>query len=264
MKIVVDFRERDLLTEINNIRSNGSYSEIAVTTDNLPLGDMIIKRDDDTEVILIERKTLADLAASIRDKRYNEQSFRLNNCSIPNHYIYYMIEGNIHLYKSAMYGRAVNKESLFSAMTSLSYTKGFSLVRTVDINESALWLLQTADKLCRVKDRGYYEDGKIEKDSTDDYVAVSNRVKKTNITPDNIGAIMLAQIPSVSTASAQVIMNRYKNINDLIVALRADSKVLQDLTTTTKSGKERKLTKTCISNVYNYLLGKLDGIIEIN
>jgi ERCC4-type nuclease len=258
MKIVVDFRERDLLTEINNIRSNGSYSEIAVTTDNLPLGDMIIKRDDDTEVILIERKTLADLAASIRDKRYNEQSFRLNNCSIPNHYIYYMIEGNIHLYKSAMYGRAVNKESLISAMTSLSYTKGFSLVRTLDINESALWLLQTADKLGRVKDRGYY-DGKSEKDSTDDYVAVSNRVKKTNITPDNIGAIMLAQIPSVSTASAQVIMKKYKKIDDLIVALRADSKALQDLTTTTKSGKERKLTKTCISNVYNYLLGKLDG-----
>jgi ERCC4-type nuclease len=264
MKIIVDFRESDLLLAINNIRTNGSYVDLVVTTDNLPIGDMIIKRDDDTEVILIERKTLADLAASIRDKRYNEQSFRLTNCSIPNHYIYYMVEGNIHTYKTSRYGRAVNKESLISAMTTLSYTKGFSLVRTIDINESALWLLQTADKLSRVKDIGYYEDGKSEKDSTDDYVAVSNRVKKTNITPDNIGAIMLAQIPSVSTASAQVIMERYKNIDTLIDALNADSNALLDLTTTTKSGKERKLTKTCTSNVYNYLLGKSNGVIDIN
>ena len=149
-------------------------------------------------------------------------------------------------------------------MTSLSYTKGFSLVRTLDINESTLWLLQTADKLGRVKDNGYYDQEGKEKDACDDYVAVSNRVKKTNITPDNIGAIMLAQIPSVSTASAQVIMERYKNIDELITALRADSKSLQYLTTTTKSGKERKLTKTCTSNVYNYLLGKSNGLININ
>ena len=264
MKIVVDFRENDLLLAINNISSDGSYSKLTIETDNLPIGDMIVKRDDGTEVILVERKTLSDLAASIRDKRYNEQSFRLNNCSVPNHYIYYLIEGNIHSYKSSKYGRPVNKESLISAMTSLSYTKGFSLIRTIDINESALWLLHTADKLSRIKDPGYYDQDKKEKYVCNDYVAVSNRVKKTNITIDNIGAIMLAQIPSVSTASAQVIMEKYKNIDDLIIALHADSNVLQNLTTITKSGKERKLTKTCTSNVYNYLLGKSDGVIDIN
>lgn len=264
MKIIVDFRENDLLLAINNIRSNGSYSKLTIETDNLPIGDMIVKRDDGAEVILVERKTLSDLAASIRDKRYNEQSFRLNNCSVPNHYIYYLIEGNIHSYKSSKYGRPVNKESLISAMTSLSYTKGFSLVRTIDINESALWLLQTADKLGRIKDNGYYDQEEKEKGVCDDYVAVSNRVKKTNITTDNIGAIMLAQIPSVSTASALIIMEKYKSIDDLITALQADSKALHDLTTTTKSGKERKLTKTCTSNVYNYLLGKSDRVIDIN
>ena len=264
MKVIVDFRENDLLLAINNIRSDGSYSKLTIETDNLPIGDTIVKRDDGTEVILVERKTLSDLAASIRDKRYNEQSFRLNNCSVPNHYIYYLIEGNIHSYKSSKYGRPVNKESLISAMSSLSYTKGFSLIRTIDINESALWLLQTADKLSRIKDPGYYDQDEKEKYVCDDYVAVSNRVKKTNITIDNIGAIMLAQIPSVSTASAQVIMEKYKNIDDLITALHADSNALQNLTTTTKSGKKRKLTKTCTSNVYNYLLGKSDGVIDIN
>ena len=268
MKIVIDFRETDLLLAINNIRSNGAYSACEITTDNLPIGDMIIKQDDDSEVALIERKTLSDLAASIRDKRYNEQSYRLSNCNIHNHYIYYLIEGNIHSYKSSRYGRAVNKESLISAMTSLSYSKGFSLVRTLDITESALWLLQTTDKLGRIKDKGYYEtnnsDDQSNSDNQADYVAVSDRVKKANITKENIGAIMLAQIPSVSTASAQVIMERYKTIDALIDALRKDHKAIQDLTTTTKSGKERKLTKTCTSNVYNFLLGGVTKVIDIN
>ena len=264
MKIIVDFRETDLLLAINSIRSGGCYSDIDITTDNLPIADMSIRRDDGTEIVLVERKTLADLAASIRDKRYNEQSFRLSGCNIPNHHIYYMIEGNIHTYKSSKYGRTVSRESLISAMTSLSYTKGFSLARTVDVTESALWLLQTADKLGRIKDKAYYDDDGGQKECTDDYVAVSNRVKKTNITPDNIGAIMLAQIPSVSTASAQVVMERYKNIDALIAALREDSKALHELTTTTKSGKTRKLTKTCTSNIYNYVLGKSDGVIDIN
>uniref|UniRef100_A0A6C0LGB0 ERCC4 domain-containing protein n=1 Tax=viral metagenome TaxID=1070528 RepID=A0A6C0LGB0_9ZZZZ len=268
MKIIVDFRESDLLLAINNIKSTDAYKSCEIITDNLPIGDMIIKQDDDTEVLLIERKTLSDLAASIRDKRYNEQSFRLNNCSIPNHNIHYMIEGNIHKYKSSKYGRAVNKESLISAMTSLSYTKGFSLVRTFDITESALWLLQTADKLSRIKDKGYYDsasqDNPHNQDDAADYVAVSNRVKKSNITTENIGAIMLAQIPSVSTASAQVIMERYKTIDALIDSMRENDKCIQDLTTTTKSGKQRKLTKTCTSNVYNYLLGSSTKVIDIN
>ena len=130
-----------------------------------------------------------------------------------------------------------------------------------------MWLLQTADKLGRIKDKGYYDSNSEEQNNSDnqgDYVAVSNRVKKANITKENIGAIMLAQIPSVSTASAQVIMERYKTIDALIDALREDHKAIQDLTTTTKKWKREKLTKTCTSNVYNFLLGGTTKVIDIN
>ena len=43
------------------------------------------------EKTIIERKSLADLASSIRDGRYAEQSFRLNGYPIFNHYIYFNI-----------------------------------------------------------------------------------------------------------------------------------------------------------------------------
>jgi len=64
-------------------------------------------------------------------------------------------------------------------MTSLTYAKGFSVYRTLDSAESALWILQTADKLSRIKEPYYYAN--ISPSSTDtivSYNSVSKRVKK--------------------------------------------------------------------------------------
>ena len=210
MIIRLDFREADLHSEITKLRMNGAFSKITIETDNLAIGDIIICQDDGKEQLIIERKTLPDLAASIRDGRYNEQSFRLNQCALHNHSIVYLLEGNIHRYKSSKYGRSI----IFIA-------------------------------------------------SNKDYTSVSKRVKKANITSDNIGSIMLAQIPSVSTASACAIMDKYKTIPSLIQAITNDDKALDDITTLTKSGKARKLTKTCTNNVYNFLLGK-SGLVEVD
>jgi ERCC4-type nuclease len=275
MIIRLDFRETELHSEITKLRIDGAFSKITVETDNLPIGDIIICQDDGKEQLIIERKTLADLAASIRDGRYNEQSFRLNQCALHNHSIIYLLEGNIHRYKSSKYGRSINKEALISAMTSIMWSKGFSIYRSVDTIESALWLLQTADKLGRIKEKNFYHvDDDVsanasgsanasDNSSNKDYTAVSKRVKKANITPENIGSIMLAQIPSVSTASACAIMDKYKTIPNLIEAIKKDDKALHDITTLTKSGKSRKLTKVCTSNVYNFLLGK-SGLVEVD
>ena len=42
--------------------------------------------------VIIERKTVDDLASSIVDKRYKDQKKRLAKCGVKN--IYYLIEGN--------------------------------------------------------------------------------------------------------------------------------------------------------------------------
>ena len=85
MIVKVDFRETELLQVMMKVVS--SYENIKIETSNLPLGDIIICDEQENEKIMIERKTLIDLAASIRDGRYNEQSFRLNNTNIHNHNI---------------------------------------------------------------------------------------------------------------------------------------------------------------------------------
>ena len=72
---------------------------------------------------------------------------------------------------------------------------------------------------------------------------------------------MLSQIPSVSTASAVAIMDVYKTIPALVSALQGDDKALDAVNTVTKGGKPRKLTKTCVNNVYNYLLCKSGQVV---
>ena len=65
----------------------------SIEIQQLHLGDIIICDEEDNELLMIERKTPADLAASIKDGRYNEQSFRLSNYKLHNHHIIYLMEG---------------------------------------------------------------------------------------------------------------------------------------------------------------------------
>ena len=71
------------MTKTKNPRKSLATTVIATTnheikSERLPLGDIILH--DPTQgrdIVIFERKTLSDLAASIRDGRYKEQSFRL-------------------------------------------------------------------------------------------------------------------------------------------------------------------------------------------
>ena len=261
MLIKIDFRETDLFNKITSINKK---ENITITSESLPLGDIIICDEQGNEKVIIERKTLSDLAASIRDGRYKEQSFRLNECNMHNHNIVYLIEGNLQTYKPFLLGKThVDKYALMSSMVSINYYKGFSLYKSNSLDESAEWLIQVAFKLGKeggdsfyTKERSVSNDEKVPETNdveADNYSAVMKRTKKNNITPENIGEIMLNQIPGVSSAVAIVIMEKFKTIKQLIEALSNDKKALDGFKTIGKEGKSRKISKTSIQNIYSYL-----------
>ena len=84
MFIKVDYREKDFVTTMNLLFKEHNH---VVELENLPLGDIILTSNNKYERIIFERKSLYDLAASIKDGRYNEQSYRLNNYHHDNHNI---------------------------------------------------------------------------------------------------------------------------------------------------------------------------------
>ena len=245
MNIRIDIREHDL---INLCKTD--KEDIEITTETLPIGDIILTQKG-VDKVIIERKSISDLLASIKDGRYEEQSYRLSGSEYPNHNIIYLIEGDIKRYPS-------EKQMINSALFSLNYYKGFSVVRTLSLQETSDYILSIAVKLVKSEDRTPYystSDKEKEKDGNDkDYVNVVKKVKKDNITPNNINEIMLCQIPGISSTAAIAIMEQFKTIPNLITSIQNDAKCLSNVFFTNTKGQSRKINKTCTTNIVTYLL----------
>lgn len=50
--------------------------------------------ESDETLLIFERKSISDLLASLKDGRYEEQSYRLSGSNTNNHNIIYIIEGD--------------------------------------------------------------------------------------------------------------------------------------------------------------------------
>lgn len=248
MFIKIDYREDDLKTNMNLLFREHSHE---IETENLALGDIILLNNEREENVIFERKSLYDLASSIKDGRYAEQSFRLNECQQHNHNIIYVIEGDLERYNPTK-GR-MDKKTLYSALVTLNYFKGFSVIRTKNINETCELIINFADKLGREpKKTSYYDQNKVEKEVN--YCEVMKKQKKNNITPENIGEIMLSTIPGVSNKSAISIMKEYKTIKNLIAKMTEDETCLDNFKLVCESGQTRKISKTCIENIKKFVL----------
>jgi len=252
IKVILDVREKSIIKSCQELISkNKKFENILIETKALDLGDITIcDIKTNKELIIIERKSIPDLIASIKDNRYKEQGYRLENSEYPNHNIVYMIEGdNIN-------GYTQDKDMIYSSMFSLFYFKGFSLFRTKDIKESAYVILNSAYKIVKEDKReSYYNSSNlVKKEVTEDYTSVVKKKKNSNITTDNFGEIVLMQIPSISNTTAKAIMSEFKTIQNLIQCLKEDEKCLDKITTTADNGKSRKISKTSIKNIITFLL----------
>lgn len=278
MNIQIDVRETDLLNSCKNtIAMVNNFKELNIVVKQLPLGDIIIS-DGDSELVIIERKTLSDLAASIKDGRYEEQSYRLNGIQHHNHNIIYLIEGDFNKFNT--FRERIDKQTLYSAMVSIQYYKGFSVMRSNSIEETALIVCNMAHKLNKDKTKQPFysniqpivnkqEQGQSVKNETNeetnantsitsitvsdkDYCSVVKKVKKDNVTPENIGEIMLCQIPGISSASALAILAEYKTLPNLIKRINEEPGCLNNICTKDANGKFRKISKTSIATIIKY------------
>lgn len=149
-------------------------------------------------------------------------------------------------------------------MCSLNYYKGFSVVRTMSLLETHELIHHYADKLSvSPAPYGYYhavaeansDDSETvpRDDAQPSYCSVLKvkQVKCENITPQNIGEIMLCNIPGVSSKTAAAVVKKYPTLRSLMQALQTsgNGECLEDIRLET----QRKLSKQCIQNIYNFL-----------
>lgn len=268
MLIKIDIRENELFHKCKaTIEAVPKFQDIQLVSEVLPLGDIIIN-DGTKDCIILERKTLTDLAASIKDGRYEEQSYRLNGLNHHNHNIIYLIEGDMTRFNT--FKERIDKQTLYSSMFSIMYFKGFSVIRSNTIEETAMITCNMVYKLVgglKAGKTAFYDNNKYDdnisgdqninaddKQTSDkDYCTVIKKVKKDNITPDNIGEIMLCQIPGISSASALAILAEFKTLPNLIQHIKEDNTCLNNICTIDSNGKSRKISKTAIATIIQFL-----------
>lgn len=239
MKLRIDNREHKLI----ELTHDNSFNFIEIST--LDIGDIHICDNSNNILIIFERKTIPDLLSSIKDGRYSEQSLRLSENNLHNHNIYYLIEGHI--------GKYHNENLIYSTLCSISYFKGFSIYRTLNISETFKFLLQFYRKIEKDKRIGYYDKNNTNKE-TIDYCSTIKTKKKDNINPDNILKILLIQIPGISDKIAFTIYDKYKKLDNLLYTINNNQNELYELKIINeKTNKSRKINKTSIENLILYL-----------
>ena len=224
--ISIDDREHALFQECQMILSE--YPAINLESTHLNLGDMMIDK------VIIERKTWADLEASIKDKRYTEQSFRLQEALKEGYQIYYWLEGDL-----ATYHGSLSVDILRKAMFGLM-EKGFFVLQTRNCKDSARCLLEFVEKLSKPTEALTYEESCITKQ------------KQKNLTRDNISLFMLSQIPSISMKTAHILLSKYGHIRELFRKMLENPNEFQEFSYE-KDGKPKKLNKNIVQNLNDFL-----------
>ena len=130
-ELIIDNREKYLIKALDNL--NTKYKK-----ENLELGDIVFKYDNKI-ALLIERKTLDDLSASIRDGRYKEQKVRLLNTNINKINIMYLIEGNFNN-KSKING--MSSDSLLGSIANTMFRDNIRVYMTNNLTETCNLLLK--------------------------------------------------------------------------------------------------------------------------
>tara|TARA_Y100000591_G_scaffold132535_1_gene113547 strand:- start:285 stop:968 length:684 start_codon:yes stop_codon:yes gene_type:complete len=227
MEIIIDNREKDLIKLLER-------NEIKCIKKNLEIGDIQFIENDNI-IYIIERKTINDLGASIKDGRYKEQKMRL----LANHNdnIYYIIEGNRDECTT------LNKRALLGSIINMTFRDNIKVIHSNNINDTYNIIIQIQQK---------YNDGKFKRieSNKESYMSSIKTNKKENMTKELCNIIQLATIPGVSQNISKIIIEKYGNICNLIEEYKKEG----DLLLVDINLGKRKLGKVLSQKIYEYLI----------
>lgn len=214
LTVHVDSRESKLCNNFEKL----SFSIHKV---QLQLGDIVIQNDDRTEFV-IERKTIDDLSASIKDGRYHEQKKRLFD-NFERKKIIYIIED----FQSFTGFSTIEKSAFIHTM----FRDNVNLIFTKDPMDTCIFIQALFDRI--VKNPQYFFSGGEE--TSKNYFTL-NTIKKKKPEIVDIHRGMLCQIPGISVNTANALLEKFGNFKEV---LKADRDQLQS----TKSNGRRISSK---------------------
>ena len=168
--------------------------KISVVYENLAHGDIQILADD-VIIFLFERKTISDLIASIKDGRYKNQKYMLDQSGFTTDQIFYIIEGSVKWESTSSVNKSVN-----GAIINTLIRDKIGIFHTKDI-------ATTFSLIKNIFDRVSKDPEKYLSRSTERQIVTLSINDKT--TPEKCFINMLCQIPTISEKTATAIKNKF-------------------------------------------------------
>lgn len=204
----IDNRETALKTTLMQVPSIAASTTLV----NLDIGDVAIADGDQTKLVF-ERKSLADLAASIKDGRHREQKARLLEWrkEDPTRQVYYVIEG----YANAVACNATITSSVINTM----FRDKIPVILMQDTQATCTFFTETFARFLEDPSRFFGEASSSGTEAA--YISQLKMKKNKNITPTNVFIFQLSQIPGISTKIAAGIAATHPTMSDFVRALDA-------------------------------------------
>ena len=201
--LVVDARERDVLTVLPSF---------AVSVQTLAIGDFLVTDDSGGILMAVERKTVADLVASLNDGRYVEQRSRIV-AAYGDRVVYLIEHGGQNVFRDPR---------IAGVLTGLLFRRRIPVVWTSGVPETVDFLMHVHSaglqgKLARVS-------GTASPDSRP--VHICNTPRKKPTTRSEMVIAMLSAIPGVSDKTATALFERYGSLQGIVDAVVADRAAL--------------------------------------
>jgi len=218
---------------------------------NLDLGDYVFNYNEEL-VCIIERKTIEDLASSIKDGRYREQKSRLI-MNYPKSKLIYLIEGDFTKPNNSIKYNKVSKNTIYSSLINMYLRDNINCFHTNNESETIEFLEQMAAKL--------QKQGKkfLIKTNTRDSDLFNNlKTSKKNITCELVYKLQLSSIPAISNKYADAIITKYPTMKNLFEKLVNEESVnriniIKNIEYNVNDVKKRKLGKKVAENLEKYL-----------
>ena len=217
MQVTIDSREKGL---IRIFEGAGVAHQVAT----LPVGDVVCQYENG-RIWIAERKRSDDLAASLKDGRWKEQSVRLFGSG---HQVVYMLEGD---FRDA----GVLYPNLLGVWMNSELRRNCSVFRTIDLEETALVLRGLMAKLEHAPSYAAPTHG----------LAPPLSKRKRNEDDNVVFLRVLMCVPSISEAVARKLAEHFDNLTQLQESLRSSKFPTIQLSEKTALGKARiaKLAK---------------------
>lgn len=252
IEIVIDTRERELAEQLQRTTE--------ITIEQLDLGDIVFRRGNEI-ILIIERKTINDLKASICDGRGREQKARLLG-NFPKNRIMYLIEGNLNKQLDAKIG-GMPVSTLIGSLINTQLRDGIKVYKTSGIDESIEFIRKLQEKL--ESDGAKYFKDDDQTVSAGAYSSTLKKKKKANMTTEVWFISQLSLLPQVTEVVAVEVVKIYPNICKLIQTYERTpehlrEKLIADITFPIKNGKTRRVGDKISSRVYKFCYGLGDEI----